>query len=118
YPAEWKRLQREGHYYYRAPGGESYPDVALRIHSFLSSMRQNFAGRKLLVITHGNAIWAFRRLLERLDEPSLRELQQDPAHEVRNCAVLVYSRRQPPTAGHPPMKLNRGPHICYADIGG
>ena len=92
YPEEWKRMQRDGKYYYRAPGGESYPDVALRIHSFLTSMRQNFAGKRLLVVTHGNAIWAFRRLLERIDEPKLMRLQQEPSQQVKNCAVFTYVR--------------------------
>src|SRR2546423_1574071 len=38
YPEEFARRQREGKYWYRPPGGESRPDVALRIHSFLGML--------------------------------------------------------------------------------
>jgi len=113
HPEEWKRMQREGTYHYRAPGGESYPDVALRVQSFLLSMRQSFAGKDLLVVTHSNTIWAFRRLLERLDEPSLVKMQRDPFHHVRNCAIFGYEREDNPPPGAPAMAMRHRGVVAY-----
>lgn len=90
YPDEFKRLRLEGEFYYRAPGGESYPDVRLRVHSFLNSMRQHFAGKPILVVTHGVTMWAFRSLIERLGETELLDLKSRPEHSIKNCAVLEY----------------------------
>src|ERR1035437_5013914 len=37
HPDEYNRRKREGKYWYRPPGGENRPDVALRVHSFLAA---------------------------------------------------------------------------------
>lgn len=113
YPEEWKRMRREGPYYYRAPGGESYPDVALRVYSFILSMRQNFVGKDLLVVTHGNAIWAFRRVLERLDEPNLVKMQSDPSQRVYNCSIFGYEHEAMPQPGAPHMALRHCAVVAY-----
>lgn len=90
YPEEFKRSRHEGEFYYRPPGGESYPDVRLRVHSFLTSMRTHFPGKSVLVVTHGITIWAFRTLLERLGESELLDLKATPKHRIRNCSILEY----------------------------
>jgi len=38
FPQEYKRRKREGKYWYRPPGGESRPDVAFRVQSFLGTL--------------------------------------------------------------------------------
>lgn len=90
YPDELKRRQRDGKYYYRPPGGESYPDVALRIHSFLGTLARDCRKQTVLVICHSVVVLTFRRLLERLTERQLLAIDRDPAHEVRNCSVTRY----------------------------
>ena len=89
FPAEYERMQREGRYYYRPPAGESYPDVALRVHSYLNSMRQNYAGENVLVVAHAVVIWVFRKVIERLSEQQLISMMA-PGQEIKNCAVLQY----------------------------
>ncbi|MGH9532206.1 MAG: histidine phosphatase family protein [Terriglobales bacterium] len=91
YPEELARAEREGRYYYRPPGGESHPDVNLRVQGFLTSLRQNFAGHSILVVSHSIVIWAFRRLLDRLTEQELLELLAKPDLDVRNCSVTRYA---------------------------
>src|SRR5271169_710131 len=68
YPDEYARREREGKYWYRPPGGESRPDVALRVHSFLGTLTRDYQGQNVLVVCHSVVVLVFRRLLERWDE--------------------------------------------------
>src|SRR5262249_17911861 len=91
YPEEWERQQREGRYYYRALGGESFPDVNLRVHIFLTNLRHNFAGHRILVVCHAIVIWCFRRVLERLGEAELLKLVTDPELDITNASLTTYA---------------------------
>ncbi|HEV2178051.1 MAG TPA: histidine phosphatase family protein [Terriglobia bacterium] len=90
YPDELKRRQHEGKYYYRPPGGESYPDVALRLHSFLGTLARDCPKQSVLVVCHSVVVLTFRRLLERLTEQELLAIDRDPEHDVCNCSVTRY----------------------------
>ena len=90
YPEEWSRREREGKYYYRPPGGESYPDVALRVHSFLGTMLRDCTKQSVLVVCQVVVVLTFRRLLERLTEKKLLEIDRDPELDVCNCSVTWY----------------------------
>ena len=90
YPEELKRRNRDGKYYYRPPGGESYPDVALRIHSFLGTMARECRKQTVLVVSHSVVVLTFRRLLERLSERDLMVIDRDPEQDVCNCSVTWY----------------------------
>lgn len=90
YPDEFARREREGRYYYRPLGGESYPDVNLRVYSFLSSIRQNYAGRNVLVVAHAIVIWAFQKTIDRLIEKDILPKISDQEQDICNCAVSVY----------------------------
>ncbi len=91
YPDEKRRREREGKYYYRPPGGESYPDVALRVHSFLGTLSRDCARQTVLVVCHSVVVLAFRRLLERLSEAELLAIDRDPEQDVCNCSVTRYA---------------------------
>jgi len=88
YPEEWARREREGKYWYRPPGGESRPDVALRVHSFLGALTRDFRQKKVLVVCHSVVVLIFRRLLERWDEAKYLEVDQED--DVLNCAMTTY----------------------------
>jgi len=90
YPDEEHRRERDGKYYYRPPGGESYPDVALRVHSFIGTMVRECARQSVLVVCHSVIVLAFRRLLERLTELELLAIDRDPEQDVCNCSVTWY----------------------------
>jgi broad specificity phosphatase PhoE len=87
-PDEHARRKLMGKYYYRPPGGESYPDVNLRVHSFLGTLVRERAGGRVLVVTHSVVVLCFRRLLERMEEHEVLDL--DRRDEVRNASLLVY----------------------------
>jgi broad specificity phosphatase PhoE len=88
YSDEWTRRTRIGKYYYRPPGGESYPDVNLRVHSFLGTLIREHPREHVLVVTHSVVVLCFRRLLERMTEVEVLTLDQQD--EVKNASVLIY----------------------------
>lgn len=62
YPEELARRDREGLYHYRPPGGENWPDVEMRIHSFLGTLARDYVGRRVLVVTHGHWLALLRKV--------------------------------------------------------
>ncbi len=93
HPEEAARRRHVGKYYYRPPGGESYADVNLRVHSFLGTLVREHPGQRVLVITHQVVVLAFRKLLERMEEETVLEL--DRLDEARPASLLIYERRTP-----------------------
>ncbi|QQS27341.1 histidine phosphatase family protein [bacterium] len=89
YPVEAARLKLEGNYYYRPLGGESYPDMGNRLHSFLHSIYRHQAGKRILVITHADVVQMIRKILEKLTEAQLLELNE--TDDVLNCSITQYA---------------------------
>jgi broad specificity phosphatase PhoE len=84
HPEEAARRRFLGKYYYRAPGGESWADVALRIRSVLRDLDDSGAAR-VLVVTHDAVITLFRSVCEGIAEPELLELAA--ANPIRNASL-------------------------------
>jgi broad specificity phosphatase PhoE len=88
FPEEAERRDREGKYWYRPPAGESRPDVALRVHSFLDTLTRDYRGKSVLVVCHSVVVLIFRRLLERWGEEEYMKI--DAEEDVLNCSVTAY----------------------------
>ncbi|NAZ83466.1 histidine phosphatase family protein [Kineococcus sp. R8] len=88
YPEESQRRARLGKFYYRPPGGESWCDVALRMRSLLSSLCDEHAGRRVLLVTHQAVITNTRLVLEGLEEADVLHL--DATEPLANCSVTAY----------------------------
>ncbi len=88
HPEEHERRKRVGKYFFRPPGGESYADVNLRVHSFIGTLVREHPGQRVLVITHQVVVLSFRKLLERLEEEDIIAL--DRQDEARPASLLVY----------------------------
>jgi len=89
YPEESQRRDRLGKFYYRPPGGESWCDVALRLRSMLSSLREEHAGQRVLLVTHQAVIMNMRLVLEGLEEADV--LRLDGSEPLANCSVTAYA---------------------------
>lgn len=87
-PEQRKLNEKEGRYYYRFPQGENVPDVRLRNLSWLSTLTRDFAGKKVLVVTHHLNILAMRANLERFDDEKFRDLDEN--HKPINSGVTLY----------------------------
>ncbi len=88
HPEQKKLYDREGQYYYRYPQGESVPDVRLRNRMFISTLTRDYAGKKVMVVTHHLTILAMRANLERLSAKQFLEL--DEKQKPINGGVTLY----------------------------
>lgn len=87
-PYEVERKNRDELYHYRPLGGENWPDVELRIHSFFGTLARDYSGGNVLIVGHGNWFILFQRLIHHfsIDEVIRRY------HEgtVENASITVY----------------------------
>lgn len=90
-PEEKERRVRLGKYHHRPPGGENYPDVALRLHSFLGTLTREASEASILVVCHSVVVLVFRKLLERLSERQVLAIESDKNQEIHNCSVTHYA---------------------------
>jgi broad specificity phosphatase PhoE len=88
FPAEAERRELLGKFYYRPPGGESWCDVILRLRSVLDGMRLQYAGERVLLVTHQVVVLCFRYLLEQMSEEDV--LRVDRESDVANCSLTTY----------------------------
>jgi broad specificity phosphatase PhoE len=95
--------------YWTPPGGESIADVAEnRVRNILRKMDAGGAsGGRVLAVTHGETMMAFRLVLERLSDEAFEALSVDGAHRLPNCAVLHYSPTGPDDRMHPNLRWLR-----------
>jgi broad specificity phosphatase PhoE len=89
YPGELLRKEQEGKYHYRPPGGENWPDIELRIRSFLETLREEHAGQRVLLVIHGHWLVLFQRLVQNLSiEEAFRRYEIEGPAE--NASVTVF----------------------------
>lgn len=103
FPYEYSRKLKEKKYYYRPMGGESYPDVNLRIWSFLNTLVREYPRTNILVVSHSAVMLCFRKLLEKLTEKQVLNINQ--SDNVQNCAIISY-RFNPNLKPKPKMQLD------------
>lgn len=90
FPEEIERKDREGLYHYRAPGGENWPDVELRVHSFLDMLHREYDDHEdLVIVGHAHWISLFRRVVERLTIEETLALYHEGL--TPNCGVTWYT---------------------------
>jgi broad specificity phosphatase PhoE len=98
YPDEAARRDRDGKYWYRPPGGESRPDVRLRVHSVLDTLNRDYVGQRVLIVCHSVVVLAFRSLIERWGEDQYMRVDQED--DVKNAGLTRYLRDLKPSGTH------------------
>ncbi|MCR4280130.1 MAG: histidine phosphatase family protein [Candidatus Komeilibacteria bacterium] len=89
YPDHIGRYRRDGKYFSaKAPGGENYIHLFLRLHSLLDTIRRDWAGKKVAVFCHSAVMLAIRQLLEHHDPEQLFVIGKK--QDLVNCAILHY----------------------------
>lgn len=88
YPHEIVRRDREGYYHHRPLGGENWPDVELRIHSFLGTLARDYGDQDVLIVCHGFWLILFQRLVEHFSiDEAVRRYKEAV---VENASVTTY----------------------------
>lgn len=84
-------------FYYAPPGGESLAAVAQRADRLLGVLHRECAGKKVIVVCHGEVMWAMRTRLERMPVDTFHELQESGqmVDQIHNGHILHYTRRDP-----------------------
>lgn len=77
-----------GKFYHRAPGGESWADVILRLRGALDTISLHHADRRVLVVCHQVVVLCLRYILEEMNEAQI--LTIDKEGDVLNCGVCEY----------------------------
>jgi broad specificity phosphatase PhoE len=89
YPDQAEARTRLGKFYHRPPGGENWCDVALRVRSALDTISRQYAGRRVMVVSHEVVILMFCYVLQHLTEAQVLELAK--AHPLANCSVTSFA---------------------------
>lgn len=84
YPYETAVRARSGPYHYRPLGGESGADVECRIRAFLTDLRLNHSGCRVLVAAHGRWLQFLRKVVLGLTSDQL-----DTKQLIRNCSLTI-----------------------------
>ena len=89
FPEEFARKEREGLYHYRPFGGENWPDIELRIHSFLETLCHNHENKRVLCIVHEHWFIILQRLLHHFSISDVIEKFQNGA-VLNNAEMAIY----------------------------
>jgi broad specificity phosphatase PhoE len=88
YPELAEQRALLGKFYHRAPGGESWADVILRLRSALDTVSLHHADRRVVIVCHQVVVLCLRYILEEMDEAQV--LAIDKQGDVINCGVCEY----------------------------
>lgn len=91
FPGETKRKEREGIYHYRALGGENWPDIELRIHSFLGTLSRDYDDQDVVIVVHGNWLILFQRLIHHFSIEEAVDRYKRGVFE--NTSVTIYESK-------------------------
>ena len=88
-------------FFWTPPGGESMAQLCLRVDRVLHTLHRECDQKDVIMVCHGETMWAFRVRLERMSQERYRELHdsKDPKDRILNCQILHYTRRNPPREG-------------------
>jgi broad specificity phosphatase PhoE len=81
------------------PAGESIAQICLRVDRKLDTLHRECDGKRVIIVCHGEVMWAFRVLIERMTLDRFRELDEssNPFDTIHNCQIIHYTRNNPLT---------------------
>ena len=89
FPEQAEARRRLGKFYFRAPGGESWCDVLLRVRSAAAELQLRYVHERPLIVAHQVVVLCLRYVIERLDEAAILRIDGEAA--LANCAVTAYA---------------------------
>lgn len=111
-PFEIERKEKEKLFHYRPLGGENWPDVELRIHSFLGTLRRDLSGKRVIMGVHGHWLILFQRLIHHFSiEEAVRRYEMAV---FGNASVTVYEEEK--TRGKSHLILKEENRIPWENV--
>jgi NAD+ kinase len=86
--------------FWKPPNGESVASLGpTRVFRFLDTMHRECTEMRVIVVLHGDLMWAFRIALEHMPSERYTELDRsnDPRDHIHNCQIIHYTRMDPDT---------------------
>ena len=86
-------------FYGAPPNGESMAQLAIRLRIIFDTWHRECSDKRVIVVCHGEVMWGFRYLIERMTTERWVELESSdaPGDKIGNCQILHYTRRDPDT---------------------
>lgn len=103
HPDQNRLYQVQGRYWYRQPQGENIPDMRLRLRSWSNSLTRDYAGKRVLAVTHHLTILAFRANQERLSADQF--IQLDKTAQPGNASITTYRGQIHQASGQQRLRL-------------
>ncbi|MDP2683835.1 MAG: phosphoglycerate mutase family protein [bacterium] len=97
--AESIRKRDINSFFWRPPNGESIAQVCLRVDRVIDTLHRECDGKKVIIVSHGELMWAWRIRLERMSTERYFGLDnsKDPKDHIDNGHILIYTRIDPAT---------------------
>jgi NAD+ kinase len=96
--AEYKRELEKSPFYAKPANGESIAETVDRLRStFMSTLHRECSNGNVIVVAHGEVLWALRFIIERMSVEKYEELDRSehPHDRMNNCQILQYTRVNP-----------------------
>lgn len=93
-----ERARTENPWFVRYDNGESLAgSVLLKLRDFLDTQHREMAKKRVLVVAHGEVMWCFRALIEKMLPEEFQQLDLEKSETIRNGTILTYSHVNPYT---------------------
>ena len=98
FKSEETRRKRHG-MYFAPPAGESMAQGLSRVDAVLRFLHDSCHNQRVLMVCHGELMWAFRIRFERLNQIDFMDMAEEAkgSEKVDNGTILRYSRADPET---------------------
>ncbi|HEY2003516.1 MAG TPA: histidine phosphatase family protein [Candidatus Saccharimonadia bacterium] len=79
------------------PNGESMAQLTLRLDRLFGTLDRECSSMNVLVVCHGEVMWGYRYLIERMTLERYAQLDAStvPHDRIHNCQIIQYTRRDP-----------------------
>ncbi|MDO8584986.1 MAG: histidine phosphatase family protein [bacterium] len=114
---DFQRLREMDPLLWNPPSGEAVGgSVLLRADRIIATLHRECEGKPVVIVSHGELMWAMRVRLERMTLWDYRRLHEsaNPFDRIHNCQVLHYTRRNPGTGELAPY-LGWVRSVCTTD---
>ncbi len=96
---EFVRKMKIDAFHTMPPNGESIAQMTDRLRWVLLELEKRPNDKNAILVCHSDVMWGFTQLIEEMPIPDWQKINssKDPFHQIHNCQIIQYSRRNPDT---------------------